>query len=36
MQLSATDALNLDSEPQETRELYGLNNRVTQSYGKHA
>jgi hypothetical protein len=34
MQLSATDALNLDSEPPETRELYGLNNLVTQSYGK--
>jgi hypothetical protein len=34
MQLSATDALNLDSEPPETRELYGLNKLVTQSYGK--
>jgi hypothetical protein len=33
MQLSATDALNLTQEPPETRELYGLNNPVTKSYG---
>ncbi len=33
MQLSATDALNLAQESAETRELYGLNNPVTQPYG---
>jgi hypothetical protein len=33
MQLSATDALNIDRESAETRELYGLNNPETHSYG---
>jgi len=33
MQLSATDALNLSGESEETRELYGLNDKVTQPYG---
>ena len=34
MQLSATDALDLNSETRETQELYGLNNDTTRSYGR--
>ncbi|WP_152053096.1 DUF1501 domain-containing protein [Tautonia marina] len=33
MQLSATDALNLNTESPETRSLYGLDNPITRSYG---
>ena len=34
MQLSATDALDLAQESDATREMYGLNDDVTQSYGR--
>jgi hypothetical protein len=34
MQLTATDALDLSQESQETREMYGLNQSATASYGK--
>ncbi len=34
MQLSATDALDLSQESEATREMYGLNDDVTQSYGR--
>ena len=33
MQLTATDALNLAEETQETQELYGIHNSTTKSYG---
>jgi len=34
MQLSATDALDLSKETEATREMYGLNEEATQSYGR--
>ncbi|MBM3795365.1 MAG: DUF1501 domain-containing protein [Acidobacteria bacterium] len=34
MQLSATDALDLTQETEATREMYGLNEEATQSYGR--
>jgi hypothetical protein len=34
MQLSATDALDLSQESEETRELYGLSREETRSYGR--
>ncbi|MCX6598392.1 MAG: DUF1501 domain-containing protein [Acidobacteria bacterium] len=34
MQITATDALDLSQETEATREMYGLNNPATQSYGK--
>jgi hypothetical protein len=34
MQMSATDALDLAQENEATREMYGLNDDVTQSYGR--
>ncbi len=34
MQLAASDALDLSQEDQATREMYGLNNELTASYGK--
>ena len=34
MQLSATDALDLSQETAETREMYGLNNPASASYGR--
>ena len=34
MQLTATDALDLSQESAETKEMYGLNQEVTASYGK--
>jgi hypothetical protein len=34
MQLTATDALDLSKESAETKEMYGLNQEVTASYGK--
>jgi hypothetical protein len=34
MQLTATDALDLSKESAETKEVYGLNQEVTASYGK--
>ncbi len=34
MQMTATDALDLSQETEATREMYGLNDPVTQSYGK--
>ncbi|RUL87505.1 DUF1501 domain-containing protein [Tautonia sociabilis] len=34
MQLSATAALDIESEPEETRRLYGLDDEVTASYGR--
>jgi hypothetical protein len=34
MQLSATDALDLSQESEQTREMYGLNQEATSSYGK--
>ena len=34
MQLSATDALDLSQESEQTREMYGLNRDATASYGK--
>ena len=34
MQLSATDALDLSQETEATREMYGLNDEATQSYGR--
>ena len=34
MQLSATDALDLSGESEATREMYGLNDEATQSYGR--
>lgn len=34
MQLSATDALDVNRESEATRNLYGLNNAKTQAYGK--
>jgi hypothetical protein len=34
MQLSATDALDLSQESEQTREMYGLNQEATASYGK--
>lgn len=34
MQLTATDALDLSQESEETREMYGLNQAATASYGK--
>lgn len=33
MQLAATDALDLSQETEATQEMYGLNNKVTKSYG---
>src|SRR5213083_185918 len=34
MQITATDALNLSQESEETKEMYGLNQEITASYGK--
>src|SRR5436309_10780134 len=34
MQITATDALNLSQESEETREMYGLNQESTASYGE--
>jgi Protein of unknown function (DUF1501) len=34
MQLAATDALDIAKESEATREMYGLNNELTASYGK--
>jgi hypothetical protein len=34
MQLSATSALDIDSEPEEPRRLYGLDDETTASYGR--
>ena len=34
MQLAASDALDLSQESENTREMYGLNNKVTASYGR--
>ena len=34
MQLSATDALDLSHESEATREMYGLNDELTSSYGR--
>lgn len=34
MQISATDALDLSQERESTREMYGLNDETTSSYGK--
>ena len=34
MQLDATDALDLSKESEETKEMYGLNEEATASYGK--
>ncbi|MFN8007213.1 MAG: DUF1501 domain-containing protein [Terriglobia bacterium] len=34
MQISATDALDLNQESEATREMYGLNNEATSSYGR--
>jgi hypothetical protein len=34
MQMSATDALDLSQESEATREMYGLNEEATQSYGR--
>ncbi len=34
MQVSASDALDLSQESEETKELYGLNDEVTHSFGK--
>ncbi|MEX2263972.1 MAG: DUF1501 domain-containing protein [Bryobacteraceae bacterium] len=34
MQVSATDALDLSGENETTKEMYGLNDEVTQSYGR--
>jgi hypothetical protein len=34
MQMAATDALDLNQESEATREAYGLNNPVSESYGK--
>src|SRR5213596_139838 len=34
MQITATDALNLSQESEETKEMYGLNQELTASYGK--
>ena len=34
MQISATDALDLSQESDRTREMYGLSNQVTESYGR--
>ncbi|MDP6928248.1 MAG: DUF1501 domain-containing protein [Planctomycetota bacterium] len=34
LQLNAPNTLNIDDEPRETRELYGLNNPVTAEFGR--
>ena len=34
MQIAATDALDLTSESDQTKEMYGLNQENTASYGK--
>jgi len=34
MQLSATEALDLSQESEATREMYGLNDELTASYGR--